>query len=214
VADLVIVGAGDHARVAIETARALGLTVRALVEPDPDRLGPDARGVDGIAVRGGLDSVAEDVEFIVAIGQNGARRAVFDAAMARGGRAATLVHPTALLLRGATIGVGSHVCAAAVIGVDARVGRNVIVNTGATLDHDDQVGDHAFVAPGVHVAGRVLIDEGANLGIGSAVIEGRRIGAWSLVAAGATVVHDVEPAQRVAGVPARPMPEREGESEG
>lgn len=212
-ADIIIVGAGDHARVALETASALGLTVRAFAEPDPDRL--DARALRGIPILGGLDAVADnDVSFIVAIGQNRVRKAAFDAAIARGGRAATLVHPTAVVLDGATIGAGSHICAGAVVGLDARVGRNVIVNTGATLDHDDQVGDHSFVAPGVHLAGRVVVDEGAHLGINSTAIEGRRIGAWSLVAAGATVVSDVAPAARVAGVPARPMSEREVESEG
>jgi sugar O-acyltransferase (sialic acid O-acetyltransferase NeuD family) len=211
-ADLVIVGAGDHARVALETARALGMAVRAVVEPAPSRR--TERELAGAPVVGELDIVAAgDVRFVVAIGQNRARADLFARALALGGQAATLVHPTAVLLEGATVGAGSHVCAAAVVGLDARVGDDVIVNTGATLDHDNEIGDHAFIAPGVHFAGRVVVGEGAHVGIGSTAIEHRRIGAWALVAAGATVISDVAPGARVAGVPARPMSEGGGESE-
>jgi UDP-3-O-[3-hydroxymyristoyl] glucosamine N-acyltransferase len=100
------------------------------------------------------------------------------------------------------------ICAGAVIGVTAWVGPNVIVNTLASIDHDDRIGAHANVSPGAHLAGRVTIGEGAYIGIGASVREGIRIGDWALVAGGAMVIDHVPSGGRVAGVPARPMAER------
>lgn len=210
--ELIIIGAGDHARVALETARACAFAVRAFIEPARDR--QTSPRIAGIPVLDELAAVDDgDVAFIVSIGENRARAALFDRAVAAGGTPATLIHPTAIVLRGATIGAGSHICAAAVIGLDVRVADDVIVNTAAILDHDVVIGDHAFVGPGARLAGRVFVDRGAHIGIGSTVIERRRIGSWSLIAAGAVVVSEVTPGARVAGVPARAMHAQGGNSQ-
>jgi acetyltransferase-like isoleucine patch superfamily enzyme len=93
------------------------------------------------------------------------------------------------------------------VGVGAWIGSNAIVNTAASIDHDGRVGAHASIAPGVHLAGRVSLGEGAFVGIGAAVREGVTIGEWAFVAGGAMVVRDVPADTRVAGVPARKMGE-------
>jgi carbonic anhydrase/acetyltransferase-like protein (isoleucine patch superfamily) len=45
-------------------------------------------------------------------------------------------------------------------------------------------------------------EEGIFLGIGSSVIPGRRIGAWTTVGAGAAVIHDLPAQVTAVGVPA------------
>ena len=80
----------------------------------------------------------------------------------------------------------------------------MILNTGATVDHDCVIGDAVHIAPGSHLAGNVTLEEGVFLGIGTVVIPGRRIGAWTRVGAGAAVVHDLAANVTAIGVPARP----------
>ena len=93
----------------------------------------------------------------------------------------------------------------AAINTGSIIGPNVIVNTGATIDHHTRIDAHAHIAPGVHLGGAVIVEEGALLGIGSSVIPNCTIGAWSTVGAGAVVLDDVPPHTTVVGVPAKPL---------
>jgi len=54
----------------------------------------------------------------------------------------------------------------------------------------------------------VVIEDGADLGVGSIILPGVRIGAGAIVGAGAVVTHDVAPYTVVAGVPAKVIRER------
>ena len=207
---LVVIGAGDHARIVLEGLEAAGRQVTGCVEVgggvDP------GRSVGGVPLLGSLDDAewidAHQVRsFIVALGDNRTRQSAFDRCLQRGLQPEVMIHPSATILGGAEVGAGSQVCAGAVVGVDARIGANAIINTLASVDHDDVIADHAFVAPGANLAGRVSVGAGARIGIGAAIREGIRIGEWATVAAGAVVIQDVPPHRRVAGVPARPMDE-------
>jgi sugar O-acyltransferase (sialic acid O-acetyltransferase NeuD family) len=213
---LLVVGAGDHARVVLEGFAALGVDVVGCIDVGSGQR-PDRR-VGLVTVVGTLDDTrwlgAHDVDaFVVALGDNRQRAAAFERCIQLGLRPERMIHPTAIVLRGAEIGPGSQVCAGAVIGVDARVGANAIINTLASVDHDDEIADHVSVAPGAHLAGRVSVGRGARVGIGATIREGIRIGDGATVAAGAVVVRDVPANMRVAGVPASPMNDSHQEAE-
>jgi acetyltransferase-like isoleucine patch superfamily enzyme len=55
------------------------------------------------------------------------------------------------------------------------------------------------------LCGEVVADDEAHIEASATILEGVRIGARSLVAAGAVVIGDVEPGARVGGVPAAPL---------
>jgi sugar O-acyltransferase (sialic acid O-acetyltransferase NeuD family) len=207
---LVLVGAGEHGRVAADIARAAGWAVAGFVEPAS---GPGAdRRVADLPILGTLDApdrwCSDDLGFACSLGDNRRRAEAFARCLELGMRPIALIHPSAILLGGAAVDDGGQVCAGAIVGVDARVGADAILNTAATLDHDGRLEAHAQVGPGAHLAGRVTVEEGAFVGTGATVIPGRRIGRWATVAAGAVVIDDVAAEARVAGVPARPLASR------
>jgi acetyltransferase EpsM len=90
-----------------------------------------------------------------------------------------------------------------VIQPDVSIGAHAIVNTGAIVEHDNQIGDFCHIGPNACLAGGIRVEEGAFLGAGTTVIPGVCIGAWSTIGAGAAVIEDVEEAVTAVGVPAR-----------
>ena len=71
----------------------------------------------------------------------------------------------------------------AVINADARVGRNSIVNTGAIVEHDCLIGDHAHIAPRVALGGAVKVGDFALIGSGAVALPGAAIGENAIVGA-------------------------------
>jgi len=87
----------------------------------------------------------------------------------------------------------------------STIGANVILNTGCSIDHHNQIGDHVHIAPGVHTGGTVKVGDGSLVGIGATIMPGLKIGARSIVGAGALVAEDVPSDVTVVGLPARPV---------
>ena len=194
---VLVIGAGGHAKVVIDAVRAAGFTVAGVV----GRAG-DAGTVLGHAVLHDASDVQAD-GFIVAIGDNAARARTFEHHLERGETPVSIVHPSAVVAKGVTVGDGAFVAAGVVVNVDAWIGANAILNTGCTVDHDCVVADHALIGPTASLCGGVEVGEGVLLGAGASVVPGARIGEWSIVGAGAAVVSDLPPRSVCVGVPAR-----------
>jgi carbonic anhydrase/acetyltransferase-like protein (isoleucine patch superfamily) len=131
--------------------------------------------------------------------------------------------PTSVLIGNVELGARASVWYGSVLRGDVhsiRIGADANVQDGAVL-HGTQgewpvlVGERVSIGHHATVHGAVLEDD-VLIGIGARVLEGARVGSWSLVAAGAVVREGtvVPPRSLVAGVPAvvkRPLTEREVE---
>jgi acetyltransferase EpsM len=207
VLDVVVVGAGGHAAVVADLLLSIhekhgGLRPVAFVDDDPRLAGGTLVGLPIRGAVASLENIAHDA-VVVAIGDNRARRHVFETLRRRGETFATVCPASAIIAREVHLGLGTVVVAGAVVNVAARIGHDVIVNTGSTVDHHAVIGDHAHVAPGAHLGGQVSVGEGALIGTGAVVLPGRCVGAWSIVGAQALVSHDVADGAVVTGIPAR-----------
>jgi sugar O-acyltransferase (sialic acid O-acetyltransferase NeuD family) len=180
-----VYGAGGQGRVVVDTLKngRVEYVVSKLVDDDKDLHG---REISGQIVRSG--EAIHDERGFVAIGDNEARVRI---ASRYRGRLVTLVHRTAFVAEGVTLGEGTVVMAGTVINVGCRIGANSIINTGATVDHDCEIGDGVHIAPGCHLCGEVSVGDEALLGVGTVVVPGVRIGAKAFIHAGQTVTRDV-----------------------
>jgi sugar O-acyltransferase (sialic acid O-acetyltransferase NeuD family) len=210
---LVVVGAGGHGREVLDV-------VEAVLELDPQRfrlLGvlDDHEGPHPLLARRGItwlgpvEALADlDAAYALGVGDGAARASLDGAAAAWGREPATLVHPSATTGSACSLGPGLLLAAGARITTNVTVGRHVHINVNASVSHDCVLGDHVTINPGAVVTGTVTIGDGATVGAGATVRQGTVIGAGAVVGAGAAVVADVERGQTVAGVPARPLPQR------
>lgn len=206
--DLVILGAGGHAKVAVDACRVAGIAVRGLLDRDSrgvtSVLGATVLGDDSL-----LAELAASCDFHVAITDAKTRLRLADQVIALGGALGTIRHPGAIASEAAEIGPGGMLAAGSVVNPGAHLGRCVIVNTAASVDHDCDLGDGVHVAPGARLAGAVVCGKAAFIGAGAVILPGVTIGAGATVGAGAVVTRDAPDGVTLVGVPARVVePER------
>ncbi|MFI8288559.1 acetyltransferase [Streptomyces sp. NPDC085614] len=210
--DLVIIGAGGLARETAQAVRDAGAGGHRLLghlDDDPALHGVE---VDGVPVLGGCDLARElpHASFVVCVGSPrdyAARARLVRRLGLPADRYATVVHPSAVVPAGCTVGPGSVILAQTVLTAAVRVGSHVAVMPQTVLTHDDEVGDYCTLASGVRLGGGARLEQGAYLGAGSLVREYTTIGAWSLVGMGSTVLADVPPGEVWVGSPARRLRE-------
>lgn len=208
--DLLILGAGGHARVIAETALAqVGFSRIAFLD-DRAHQQVDQSTVLGWPLLGSLNRALEPAivqaypAALVGIGHAATRMFWLDQLARNGYQRPLLIHPTAWVSPSASLGPGTVVFAQAVVQAQAYIGTGAILNTGCSVDHDVHLADGVHISPGARLAGGVHVGARSWIGIGACVIQQVRIGADVTVGAGAAVVQDLPDGITAVGVPARP----------
>ncbi len=141
--------------------------------------------------------------FLCAIGNPGVRRKVAEAYLSAGFKAAVFRHFSAQIAGPHTLGKGSMLCMGSSLTGDLIIGEQVIININCTIGHDCVIENYSTLSPGVHLSGKVHIEENVELGTGAVVLPRIRIGKGAIIGAGAVVREDVPPGEIWVGVPAR-----------
>ncbi len=197
--DVIIIGAGGHAKVIADIVRKSGDNLIGFLD-DTKEVGSEF--FDAF-VLGKTDAYSEfsEKEFIIAIGNNSIREQI--ANKMQDATFYTAIHPTAVIAEGVTIGTGSCVMANAVLNADAKVGKHCIINTASVVEHDNTLSDYVHISPVAALAGTVSVGERTHVGVGAKVKNNTEICADVIVGAGAVVVKNITRAGTYIGVPAR-----------
>jgi sugar O-acyltransferase (sialic acid O-acetyltransferase NeuD family) len=160
---------------------------------------PVLGGGEWLAAHGAGEAVA----VVLGIAVPAVKERLAERATDAGARLLTVVHPTAVLSRHATVGEGSVVGPFNVLSTNVAVGRCVTVNTACTLGHDVAVDDYAALLPGCNLSGHVHIGRAATIGTNAAVVQHVSVGAGATLGAGSTALRDVPGGATAVGTPAR-----------
>lgn len=204
--DFILVGGGGHALSLLESLpeslSAIGYTA---LSPSPhiklDWLGNDAKDNAILSLPQPFH-----IAFIYAgTPVMDKRREIITRYENAGARFLSIIAPSALVTRNSVVGEGSALLAGAIVN-RAILGRHVVINTGAIVEHDCKVGDNTFIGPGAVIGGGVKIGSDCFIGLGARIRNGVTIGANITVGMGATVTRDLTEPGIYYGSPLRRHP--------
>ncbi|MDC0534207.1 acetyltransferase [Francisellaceae bacterium] len=200
--DLLIIGAGGHAKVVFDCASQQGLFGSyTVVDSDKHKWGKEF--LDTVICTE-IDINPDDYSgFVCAIGHDQIRKTLFQKYLKLGVTPVNVIHPNTYISSFCDLGLGIMMMKGATVHPDAEVGDNVIVNTHAIIEHDVKVADHVQISPGAIICGNVSIGSLSFVGAGAVIKQGVAIGQNCMIAAGAVVVKDVPDGQLVKGIPAK-----------
>lgn len=214
---IVIIGAGGHGREVADIVRHQSsgdstIELLGFIDENPDAWGSVR---DELPVLGGWswfdDRNRDEIRVISAVGAPDVTRRLTAHAEGLGFRFAQAISPLAWISPFARLGCGIAVFPEVVVNTGTILRDHCIVNVGATLSHDCDIGAYSFIAPGAHLAGNVTVGEACWIGLGASIIQGCSIGSRTVVGAGAAVIRDLDADVTAVGVPVRSIERRKGE---
>jgi sugar O-acyltransferase (sialic acid O-acetyltransferase NeuD family) len=194
--DIVIFGCGGHGRSVGDVVLSCDTAISLLFV--------DENAVEGEEILGFrvARSLIPPVKgYFVAIGDNRRRRMILESMEEQkivnivSGR--SYVGYRSVLGRGVFVGHFSHV------GPYASIGDGVIINTGAVVEHEVDIGRYTHIAPHATICGRSKIGELVTIGAAATVIDSISICSNVVVGAGTTVINDITTPGTYVGTPAR-----------
>lgn len=193
---IVLIGGGGHAKVVIDAIRVSDkFSIYGIVDPHLK---------EGLTVLGikviGSDNILPDVfkkgikRAFIGVGSVGdckIRKDIYKTLKLIGFGLPVIIHPGSIVADSVDFGEGTFVAAGAVINPGSRIGKNVIINTNSSIDHDCELKDFVHIAPGVTLSGGVTVGEETHIGTGAIVIQYISIGKKCLIGAGSTLCRNV-----------------------
>jgi len=162
---------------------------------------------NGIEVLGTKEWVThnniDDIYFVCCIGNPKAKKSVVAYLSSFRVKFASGIHPSVIISRTSTIGIGTVITAGNIITTNIIIGDHVILNLACTIGHYSKIANYCTINPGVNISGDVTLEEGASLGTNATILEKMRVGSQSIIGAGAVVNKNIPSNVTAVGIPAK-----------
>ncbi|ARK32456.1 acetyltransferase [Halalkalibacter krulwichiae] len=199
---LLIIGANGHGKVVADIALKMGKWQSIAFLDDNENI-KVSLGIEVIGKSDEAFAYIDDCDIFVGIGNNAIRKKLQESLELKGASIPKLIHPNSVIGEQVEVESGTVIMAGVVINCCTKIGKGCIINTGATIDHDNLIEDFVHLSPGVHLAGTVKVGKGTWLGIGSVVSNNVNITCRCIVGAGAVVVKDINQTGTYVGIPSK-----------
>ncbi|MEQ8175995.1 MAG: acetyltransferase [Syntrophomonadaceae bacterium] len=204
---VIIVGGGGHAVVLLDVLLRQNRKIIGVTEADPERAGKDLMGVRIIGADDAISVFLPDgvclVNALGFVNMPNRRKQIYIHFKKLGYHFAPVVSGQAFIGAEVSLGEGCQLMPGSMVQTGSRIGNNVLINTGAIVDHQCIIDDHVHIAPGAVLSGCVSVGEGTLIGTGARIIQGIKIGAGCIIGAGSVVVKDIGDSSTAVGIPAK-----------
>lgn len=207
---IVIIGAGGFAREVAWLLEEINIVKKdwvllGFIDEDPKNHG---KILNGYPVLGNFDCIRTSYNqlfSICAVGSPNAKYRLVEKAEMVGLKFVNIIHPGVRLSKFTEIGVGNIICAGSIISTNVTIGNHVSINPSSTVGHDSVIGDYSTILWSVNISGNCKVETGCDIGTNASIIQGIKIGSWSVIGAGAVVVRDIPSNCTAVGIPAKPI---------
>lgn len=115
----------------------------------------------------------------------------------------TLVAQNAWLSEGVVLGEGCVIYPNCSVNYGSILKNFVVMNMNCALGHHTYIDNYSSLAPGVNFGGHTHLGVGVEMGIGSATLQGIKIGDYAIIGGQALIIKNVSNNQKIVGVPGR-----------
>lgn len=202
---MIIVGCSGLGREVAWLCKRNNLFVKGFLDDNPDLLGYVAEGIEVIGPVSAAVNFLEE-HFLIAIANPRVRKDIYLKLVNIGVKKfPALVDHAANVGHSSSIGEGVIVFPGAIVTVNCKLGKFTIINKNCSVGHDAVISDFCTLAPLAMTGGHVQLSESVEIGASSCIRQGLRIGEYTKVGMGSTVVKDIGPDSIVVGNPAKPL---------
>jgi sugar O-acyltransferase (sialic acid O-acetyltransferase NeuD family) len=211
--DLILLGAGGHAREILDIVAAIDHAAIDTRFPNFRAVGliderPETRGreVAGVRILGGFEWFEENAyegAVVSAVGDTRLRERFVRRASDLGVRFARVVSPLASVAASAVLGEGVVVFPFVFISNETAIGDHTHCNAAASISHDSRIGAFTTLGPRSTLTGRVTLGRGVTVGASATVLPDVLVGDYCVIGAGSVVTAALDAYTVSAGSPAR-----------
>ena len=210
--NIYILGVGRNTEVYIDLVEACGYNPAGLYHYNDERTGQNIHGIPVLDSNTNLfkKHTLAGMQFAISVGDNKIRAELANIIRANGGVLPTLIHPTAVVSKYATLSEGVVIHANSVVQAGARIGCNSVISYNASITHTSSIGENCYIASGSSIGAYVNIEDFVLIGQAAVLVSAKvsRIGENSIIGAGAVVTKSFESNTIVVGNPAREIKRR------
>jgi len=195
---IILAGAGGHCKVVIDAIKlAAEFDIYGIVDPAVVKgtkiLGVPVLGNDGMLSEIFKDGIKHAFITVGSVGDCTIRKKIYENLKQIGFDLPVIAHPKAVIAADVVnnIGEGTFIAVSAIVNPGTIIGKNAIINTQASIDHDCKIGDFVHIAPGVTLCGAVEVGDETHIGTGAKVIQCIKIAKRCMIGAGLTCRHDM-----------------------
>lgn len=197
-------GVGHNTPVFIDLAMSTGYQIGGLYHYNSDRTGECDHG---FKILGSFDELfalpsLEGKAFLLTMGDTKIKEQLTKQILDKGGEVPTIIHPTAVISKFATISpIGVYISAFTHVQADTEINEGTILLSGVNISHTNVIGKYCFVAGGGTIGAYTHVGNHVFVGQGALTISGKvnTIGDNAFIGAGSLVTKPVDENIKIVG---------------